>query len=186
MKPPNTDVLAIIGRRAEHYYGAGLPEAPNSEVTLADSRDSDSFAALGRRRFHWVITSPPYYGLRTYLQDQWLRLWFLGGPDTVDYSTPHQLSHLSPEAFAAQLQQVWKNAAKVCRDRARMVIRFGGISDRNADPRELLTQSLRATDWRLVTINNAGHAGLGKRQADAFLPASRKPTMEYDFWARLG
>jgi hypothetical protein len=80
---------------------------------------------------------------------------------------------------------VWKNAAAVCHDGARLVIRFGGISDRNADPRELLTQSLSGTDWRLVTVNNAGHAGLGKRQADAFLLASSRPKMEYDFWARL-
>lgn len=41
--------------------------------------------------------SPPYYGMRTYLPDQWLRLWFLGGPDYVE----HQLKHSGAVSFAA-------------------------------------------------------------------------------------
>jgi hypothetical protein len=182
MRPPKVDVLDIIARRAEYYYSGDLPEE-SGDVTLGDSRNPSAFAARGR--FRWVITSPPYYGLRTYLQDQWLRNWFLGGSDTVSYSTLGQLSHLSAEAFATQLRQVWVNATTACLDGAQLVIRFGGISDRNVDSRELLAHSLSGTDWRLTTINNAGHARLGKRQADAFLSSSPRPRMEHDFWARL-
>lgn len=183
MMPPNLDVLAIIQRRADRYYNGNLPEG-SGDVILGDSRDPAAFAASGP--FQWVITSPPYYGLRTYLQDQWLRNWFLGGPDTVDYSTPGQLSHSSAESFADQLRQVWENAAGVCRDGATLVIRFGGISDRNADPREVLAQSLHRTAWRLTRVNNAGHARHGRRQADAFLPVLSRPSTEHDFWACLG
>jgi hypothetical protein len=40
-----------------------------------------------------IVTSPPYYGMRTYLPDQWIRNWFLGGPPEVDYSIKGQLPH---------------------------------------------------------------------------------------------
>ena len=43
--------------------------------------EGDARTALRRirRRFTRVITSPPYLGMRTYLPDQWLRYWALGG-----------------------------------------------------------------------------------------------------------
>ncbi len=43
--------------------------------------------------------------------DQWLRNWFLGGPDTVDYSGCGQIAYLSPEHFSSDLRRVWRNAA---------------------------------------------------------------------------
>lgn len=32
-------------------------------------------------------TSPTYYGMRTYVKDLWLRMWFLGGAEEVDAAT---------------------------------------------------------------------------------------------------
>ena len=52
-------------------------------VTLrGDSRERMSYprCTCAEYRPAWVVTSPPYYGLRTYGPDQWLRQWFLGGP----------------------------------------------------------------------------------------------------------
>ena len=60
-----------------------------------------------------IITSPPYYGMKTYIADQWLRNWFLGGPETVDYSTEGQISHSSKEIFIYELRKVWNNVAEV-------------------------------------------------------------------------
>ena len=58
-----------------------------------------------------MITSPPYYGMRTYIPDQWLRNWFVGGSDTVDYCHKGQIVHSSPEEFVADLQAVWNGVA---------------------------------------------------------------------------
>lgn len=121
LEPEPVDVLAVIERRAKRYYGT------SSEITgvarLADSRNPESLQpeTLGTR-FNWVITSPPYYGMRTYIPDQWLRNWFVGGPDAVDYNNRDQVVHSSPEAFADDLRQVWRNAANVCSENATMVI----------------------------------------------------------------
>lgn len=181
--PEPVDVLAVIERRARRYYTALPPTF--GMVRLADSRHPESLKpAAARTRFRWVITSPPYYGMKTYIPDQWLRNWFVGGPDSVDYKTRDQIVHSSPDDFSDDLKRVWKNAAGVCRSNAKMIVRFGGISDRRASPLEVIKHSFEDSGWRISTIKRAGSATEGKRQADSFLRASSRPLDEYDVWAQ--
>jgi hypothetical protein len=178
------DILELIERRARRYYSGGS-HISYGDVHLADSRHVESFASRGGRdRFNWVITSPPYYGMRTYIPDQWLRNWFVGGRDVVDYSTERQIDHRGPEAFSRDLRRVWMNAFRVCEKDARMVIRFGGIRDRHVDPVEIVKDSLEDSGWTICTLRIAGTALDGKRQADSFLRSSSRPIVEYDVWAQ--
>ncbi len=182
LSPEPVHVLAVIERRAKRYYRA-LSDV-TGRVRLADSRAAEALQPENSEtRFDWVITSPPYYGMRTYIPDQWLRNWFVGGPDAVDYTNRDQVVHSSPDDFAADLRQVWHNVACVCADDANMIIRFGGITDRRANPLDLLKRSLDESGWRITTICNAGSATEGKRQADAFLRTKTQPLIEYDVWA---
>ena len=76
--------------------------------------------------------------MRTYIPDQWLRLWFLGGPEFVSTASPKgQLEHTGAKHFAAEMRRVWKNVAPNNED-ARLVIRYGGIHDRDAEPMDVL------------------------------------------------
>jgi len=180
--PEAIDILAVIERRARRYYGTSL--GTNGFVRLADSREADAVQPEEpHAQFNWVITSPPYYGMRTYVADQWLRNWFVGGADTVDYANRDQILHSSPEKFAAELRQVWCNASNVCAPSAKMVIRFGGITDRSADPLGIIKESLTCSGWKITTIRQAGTAAHGRRQADTFLRKRSKPVLEYDIWA---
>ncbi|EGW52491.1 hypothetical protein HMPREF1022_00552 [Desulfovibrio sp. 6_1_46AFAA] len=183
LTPQRVDVIGVISRRAKRYYS----ELPTvfSEVRLSDSRKGHSFS-LGTvsSGFNWIITSPPYYGMRTYIPDQWLRNWFVGGADTVDYSNDRQIAHSTPEIFVDNLHRVWQNAAEASNPEARLVIRFGGISDRKANPLELIKQSLIDSGWRLSAIRRAGTSEEGKRQADSFLRKKSVPLCEYDIWAK--
>ena len=180
--PETIDVLAVIERRAKRYYG--MTSDITGTVRLADSREALALQPEApETQFDWVITSPPYYGMRTYIPDQWLRNWFVGGPDVVDYTNRDQVVHSSPEDFAADLRQVWLNANIVCAEDARLVIRFGGITDRRVEPLDLIKSSLTDSGWRITTIRGAGSATEGKRQADTFLRTKSKPMVEYDVWA---
>ena len=182
LAPEPVDVLAVIERRAKRYYGTS-PDITGA-VRLADSRAPGALhPETPGTRFDWVITSPPYYGMRTYIPDQWLRNWFVGGPDAVDYTNRNQVVHSSPDNFAADLRQVWHNAENVCADEAKIVIRFGGITDRRANPLDIIKSSLSGSGWRITTIREAGSATEGKRQADAFLRTKTTPMVEYDVWA---
>ncbi len=69
----------------------------------------------------------------------------------------------------------------------RLIIRFGGIHDRKANPREIMKDSLRLADshWRLRTVRSAGCSTAGKRQANQFVRSPKHPIEEFDFYARL-
>lgn len=182
MFPPEVDVLGIIARRAQRYYGEEMPQAVGS-IVVGDSRKIVSYDHMDSEA-SWIITSPPYYGMRTYIPDQWLRRWFIGGPSHVDYSSHGQLSHASKEAFVDGLRAVWINCAKKAKSGCRLVLRFGAINNRNVDSIELARTSIKNTPWRIITVRRAGTASTGKRQANQFVPA-KSALVEHDFWLIL-
>jgi hypothetical protein len=165
LKPKRVDVLDAVRRRASFTF-ASIPAAVPGKVFQADSR---TFTLPARQRvFRWVITSPPYYGMRSYWPDQWLRNWFLGGPAEVSYTTEQQIPHSSKEDFVASLSEVWRRSAAVCVPGARLVVRFGALpSVSKDDPKVLLARSLRKADcgWRITTVMRAGTAQKRRRLA---------------------
>jgi hypothetical protein len=153
LQPEPVDLLGIIKRRAERYYAE--QRQATGFVIRDDSRDEASYQHIDHG-IRWVITSPPYYGMRTYVPDRWLRMWFVGGPPEVQYSMEGQVEYTSPELFAKQLGQVWKNVGVVCVPGAQMIIRFGGINNREADHLPILDDSLQGLGWAIEKIESAG------------------------------
>ncbi|MDR1577585.1 MAG: hypothetical protein LBT86_05080 [Deltaproteobacteria bacterium] len=183
MRPDDVDVLSIIKTRAERYLAEPLPDV-EGKVDLGDSRVAETFSDTPKARF--VVTSPPYYGMRTYLPDQWLRFWFLGGPDFVEYSQPEgQLKHSSSAFFATEMGRVWKNLASRMTLGARLVIRYGGINDRAVEPMDVLKESLVDSGWRIVTTRSAPDSDRGRRQVRQFLSKPKKAITEYDVYCHL-
>jgi hypothetical protein len=183
MLPGAVDVLAIIQARAERYLAETLLEV-DGMVQLADSREPETFHGLPKAC--WVVTSPPYYGMRTYLPDQWLRHWFLGAPDYVEYRQPTtQIEHTGAAHFAGEMGRVWKNVAESSMPSARLIIRFGGIHDRDAEPMGILRASLANSGWVIVTARRVPDADTGRRQVRQFQVAPRKSVAEHDVYCRL-
>jgi hypothetical protein len=121
--------------------------------------------------------------MRTYLPDQWLRLWFLGGPDYVDYRHPQaQLAHTGAEHFSAEMARVWKNVAARSAPNARLIIRFGGIHARDAEPMDVLKASLADTGWKLVTVMSVPDSDRGRRQVRQFQVSPKKCIAEHDVY----
>lgn len=185
LTPPFVDVLALITERAQRYYGNEQQKAVG-KVIQNDSRKQELYTRLqATHQVNWVITSPPYYGLNTYIPDQWLRSWFIGGPSTVNYSQQGQMSHLSPDIFAAQLHSVWQNSSLICTTTAQLVIRFGAIHNRKVDALALLQSSLQDSGWTTSRIESAGNAAKGRRQALHFAHSQQTAIEEYDVWCHL-
>lgn len=185
LKPPLVDVLGLIEEKAQRYYSAE-PISSGSKILCADSRKASTFTRLKRDDpFQWVITSPPYYGMRTYIPDQWLRFWFLGGPPEVVYISQEQLQHTGADLFAQQLSYVWKNLESVSLEGTQMIIRFGGIHDRKVEPLELLNKSLNQTRWKVHSVHEAGSAEAGRRQALHFSIPNKGTLAEHDVCASL-
>jgi hypothetical protein len=66
------------------------------------------------------------------------------------------------------------------------MIRFGGIHDRKANPKDIILESLRETkpQLRLLTVHSAGLSSSGKRQAEQFKRTLQTPIEEFDFHVR--
>lgn len=186
LRPIRVNLLEIIARRAKRYYDCVSNTNRFGEVRQLDSRELNSILPRSTQsQFSWVVTSPPYYGMNSYIPDQWLRNWFVGGEDHVEYSNCRQISHSNPDQFVENLRRVWSNVAQACSQDARLIVRFGGVGSRKADPLELAKSSFKDGDWCIRKIKPAGNARSGRRQADTFLRNQNNPTLEHDLWARL-
>lgn len=182
MRPPLVNVLDVLRRKLTRLEELKLPHGGGlTHVRNGDSRTARALP-VETRDFSIVVTSPPYYGMRTYVQDQWLRNWFLGGPELVEYSNDFQLQHTGKEVFAESLGKVWKNMARTNADELTMYIRFGIIPSAKVDAKSLLRASLESSGlaWREVSVRAAETASSGRRQAD-HMAADSAAALEYDF-----
>jgi len=184
LKAPKVDVLRVLRRKIERLVGLDQASPCSiSQVLHGDAQSEELFRSLGTAP-SIVITSPPYYGMRTYVQDQWLRNWFLGGPDSIDYSAGPQLDHGGQQVFATSLGKVWKNIASSAEssESLHMYVRFGIIPSALVDAKKLFRASLEESgvDWRLVSTRSAKSADVGKRQADQ-MKAESAAAVEFDF-----
>jgi SAM-dependent methyltransferase len=183
LKPHYVDTFDVITQRAIRFFTNTPAKKPGS-VIQADARTVDLSCF---QYFDWVITSPPYIGMRTYFPDQWLRSWFLGGPSHVVYSGPPQIGKENPARFGSDLAKVWRNIAVQCNPCATLIVRFGALPSIQVDARALLKKTLHDAQcgWRIVTIKAAGTAREGKRQSDQFFSRASLPFSEFDLYARL-
>jgi hypothetical protein len=184
LRPPKLDVIEVLRLKLKRLEGSVLTEGGPSSARLGDSRFAKSLPS-SFRDFSVVVTSPPYYGMRTYVQDQWLRYWFLGGAAEIEYVNEAQLRHTGTDVFAESLGQVWRNMARSKADSLDMYVRFGIIPSSSVDAKELMRSSLEASGikWSEVSVRAAKTAASGKRQAD-HMAATSDAALEYDFHVR--
>jgi hypothetical protein len=182
--PPKVSVMDVIKKKLERISDLDSDAHGRTlNVRCSDARKAKTFAGIPDAAL--TITSPPYYGMRTYVQDQWLRMWFMGGADEIDYDSPAQLCHTGHDAFIADLAKVWKNVHKHSIEGAHLYVRFGTLPSAKSDAKYLLKSSLEeAEGWDLVSVRNAQTADAGKRQADQ-MGMESEPSEEYDFHAIL-
>lgn len=184
MLPPNASVIDVLTKKLKRIRDLNTESHSNiRNVKCLDARKASSFEKTEGPLV--VVTSPPYYGMRTYVQDQWLRMWFLGGDEEIDYENHNQLCHGSHQSFIKDLAKVWGIIARRAQDGAHLYVRFGSIPSAKSDARRILKSSLEeAGSWELVSVQNAHTSQHGKRQAD-YMGGESEPATEFDFHARL-
>ena len=181
LKAPRVKVVDVLRRKLSRIPNLkeDIIGTPN-QVLLGNACLQETYKMLPKN-FSIVVTSPPYYGMNTYIQDQWLRMWFLGGDETVDYGTGEQIDHGGHKTFMEDLSLVWKNIYKSETAELDLYIRFGSVPSKKSDARSILRSSLeQAGGWKVISTRNASDAHAGKRQADQMSPGS-KAAEEYDF-----
>ena len=183
LTPPKVDVKDLVNIRAHRYYSGDM-QPTKGFIIDGDSTEHSTFRRIREgigehTMFDTVITSPPYHGMNTYIPDQWLRNWFVGGPDSVEYTTKRQTSG-SLSVFIDQLSQVWNNCSMLCSDGARMYVRFGEIGSKVMDPEEVIRKTFDGTCWKIDTIDGAGEPKKGHRSSTSFIKGELRDYKEID------
>ena len=75
---PERDAFELIRDRITFRYESDPPEK-NGLILKTDMRELPRLVNDFKKPIKCVITSPPYLDVTNFEEDQWLRLWFLGG-----------------------------------------------------------------------------------------------------------
>jgi hypothetical protein len=132
-----------------------------------------------------VITSPPYLDVTNFEEDQWLRLWFLGGEPRPTYrKVSKDDRHERAEPYWDLISDMWRVLGRVVAKRADLVIRIGG---KNFDPTEMGNR-LHVTSIfsrRRAEMVHSETSQIQRRQTDSFRPGTKGCLVEADFHFRL-
>lgn len=183
--PKKRNVFDMLAEKAE-FRLKELPEFGHGRVKQLDARVvGRSFKKL-EGKIKLVITSPPYLGVTRYEEDQWLRLWFLGGdprPTYGKFSTDDR--HESVQNYWKFLTESWNGIRPLIASRATLVIRLGGIGMETGDMTFQLKSSINTAFPRARLIQRPGRSEIVGRQTRCFLPKSTGCRYELDYVFKL-
>jgi hypothetical protein len=162
----------------------------NVEAHLLKPPPEQSFWVniIGRRfpslkgKVSLVVTSPPYLNVTRYEEDQWLRLWFLGGEAQPTYGKVSKDDrHNSAIKHWQFLTESWKGVAPLLKRSATVIVRHGAISLDEKEMTDQLTATIRAAFPRSRMLTRPKRSQIVRRQANNFLPTSKGCRYEMDF-----
>lgn len=179
LRPPKRDVFQGIGKLTDFRY-ASQPPANHATVLNCDMREIPSRRRADSPPIRLAITSPPYFNTTNYEEDQWLRLWFLGGLPHPTYRTISlDDRHENEQQYWSMISDMWRVFGDVMQPNSDLVIRlaFKGKASKR------LVESLEATGiaaGRHIRLVEWQESEIKRRQTNAFRPGSAGVLTEVD------
>lgn len=185
LQPPKRDVFEIV-RHMLHYRFASKPPKKRGFVAEIDARKAASVFPKLARKVKLVITSPPYLDTTHYQEDQWLRLWFLGGePKPVRCGGDDR--HTSADKYWQFLTQSWAGVRNLLASNSTIVIRIGAKHVEKHELRKNLVASLNAgLNTKVKMLGNGITSTISRPQTRTFRPGAEGTKLEHDFCFRVG
>lgn len=136
-------------------------------------------------RVRLVVTSPPYFNTTSFAEDQWLRIWALGGDDhPTRVGASKDDRHTSKYKYWRFLTDVWQGISSLLSPEATIVCRIGSHGHSVEDVCKNLVDSVRASFPRAALIGSPVHTNgpdeIGRQQL-----SSRSSHGELDLVLRL-
>lgn len=184
--PHKRDVFSILRGRAEYRLSDVRP-ALDGRVEMVDARRvSEAFPDL-KGKIKLAITSPPYFNVTNYEEDQWLRLWFLGYAPKPTYRTiSRDDRHENKKQYWEFLEDVWRGVAPLMAEDGVFVCRIGAKDIDRARLTRGINSSVGAVFPDAEMINPPTVSKIKNRQTEAFRPNSVGCSYEIDYVFRLG
>jgi hypothetical protein len=179
---PERKTFEVLKVMARFRLQEALPEIVG-EVKLRDARQAgDAFPGL-HEKVSLVVTSPPYLDTTDYIEDQWLRLWFLGGPVQPHGGVNKDDRHTRLDNYWRFLTETWSGVQPLVRRGAHIVVRIGGTRLPKQDLSEGLLESLKVglSGYRVKPLHSGSTTEIRNRQTNAFRPGTSTERYEHDF-----
>ncbi len=178
--PKKRDVFGLLRARVGFRYKGRRPDGV-AEVKMGDVREaSERFPTLcGQVKL--FVTSPPYYDVTNFEEDQWLRLWFLGGPPepTRKRVSPDD-RYYGKERYWTFLRESWAGMAGLAGKDAVLVCRIGATRLSLHEIVEGVSKSLAAPFPTATLVECPRVTAIGRRQTDNFRPGTKGCKQEVD------
>jgi hypothetical protein len=177
--PPQRDVFTILRAAAKYRYESPLPPL-RGRVVEGDVRRAKTLLRPYRERVKLVITSPPYLDITDYHEDQWLRLWLLGGPAKPVTGQCKDDRHRRIDAYWQFLREAWAGVVPLLHQSAQVVIRIGGTRLDEEELRIGLLESLNSTGYKFK-LAESRQTDIKNGQRRIFQPVPAAASVEHDF-----
>jgi DNA modification methylase len=178
---PRRDVFKILKEMVDFRF-ASEPANSRGKVKQIDARKAiNAFPEL-EGRVPLIITSPPYLDTTNFEEDQWLRLWFLGGPPRPSVRPDGDDRHGDEDKYWSFLTEAWAGLAPMLKRNAHIIVRIGGKRLSKSDIEDGLTDSLEDGLERKLHLLEAKSSEIMSGQLRTFQskPSSTNST-EHDF-----
>jgi len=181
LRPKRRRVFEILRNRARLRLQDGRPSHPGIALQ-ADVRKTSRLLESWQGRVQAIITSPPYLNVTNFEEDQWLRLWFLGGPPWPTYGRISKDDrHSSAEGYWRFLSEAWQGVAGLLAKGGFIVCRVGGKKQSlNALARGMVATVLSAFPSAELVFGPSASSPV-QRQTDNFRPGTAGCGVEADF-----
>ncbi len=177
--PPARDAFLILKQAAKYRYESPLP-ALTGRVVQGDARKASSLLRSYRNRVKLVVTSPPYLDITDYHEDQWLRLWFLGGPNRPRTRQSADDRHRRVDSYWQFMGEAWKGIVPLLHSSCQVVVRIGGTRLDEGQLSEGLLKSLNSTGRKFKLVESR-QTEIKNGQRRVFQDGPATPAVEHDF-----
>ena len=181
MWPRRRRVFDILRQRAAFRLAGGVP-ATGGRARLCDVRRlGEAFADVSCTA-KAVVTSPPYFDVTNYEEDQWLRLWFLGHAPRPTYGElSNDDRHTSKTAYWQFISDAWRGIAPLVREDAVLVCRMGGKGMTGEEISARFLSSARTVFPSASFLAPPSETELRGKQTRSFRPPSTGCRHEWDY-----
>jgi hypothetical protein len=179
---PERDAFAILRKLAVFRLVKGLPTL-KGRVVLADARRCAEHFPEYAGSVSLLLTSPPYVDTTDYAEDQWLRLWFLGGEARPLARLHRDDRHRRTDEYWQFLTEAWAGCRDLLGSEAAVVVRIGGTRLSKQELFEGLLRTLEAGlgGLHVRPLHSGETSSIRRRQTNSFRPGTSPERAEHDF-----